>query len=497
MTHKTADSASTQQTGRGIGSEFGHLGEHAIVLGASIGGLLAARVLADFYRTVTVIERDELPSEPVNRRGVPQGRHVHALLARGARILDELFPGFLDELVAAGAPVWDDGELSKVYVSYGGHELPRTGTIAGDHNAMAIHVASRQLLECHVRRRVQAMANVTIRGGHDAAELTATADRSRVTGVRVVKRDGDSQQELRADLVVDAMGRGAHTPALLENLGYGRPVEDHIVMHMTYVSQPLRIPPGTLTEKACLIGPAPGRPTGMFLNGYEHDTWIFTVFGMVGHHPPRDLAGMLSFAQDYTPAHLLAAVRAGEPLGPVVQHRMPSSQWRRYDKMRRLPDGLVVCGDAICSFNPIYGQGMTVAALEAVALRDCLRRGVTALPRRYFRAAAKAIAVAWQIGATDDLAIPEVEGRRTPSMRVTRRLVDLVLTASESDAVVATQFFKVAWLIDPPIRLLRPSFLYRVATVNLVRKQRHWRSRQAAAQQDLPKTKEDATCTPS
>jgi 2-polyprenyl-6-methoxyphenol hydroxylase-like FAD-dependent oxidoreductase len=495
MTRTMADSALAQQKARRSDSEFGYLGERAVVLGASIGGLLAARVLADFFRTVTVIERDELPDDPVNRRGVPQGRHVHALLTRGAQILEEFFPGFLDELVAAGAPVWDDGDLSKLYVSFSGHELPRSGTIAGDHKAMAMYMPSRPLLECHVRRRVQAMENVTIRGGHDVAELTAAADRSRVTGVRVVNRAGGAQQELAADLVVDAMGRGAHTPALLENLGYGRPVEDNIVMHTTYVSQPLRIPPGTVKERVSLISPAPGRPTGVFLNGYEHDTWIFTVFGMVGHEPPRDLAGMLSFAEDYAPAHLLAAVRAGEPLGPVVQHRIPSSQWRRYDKMRRLPDGLVVCGDAICSFNPIYGQGMSVAALDAVALRDCLRRGVTDLPRRYFRAAAKAIGVAWQIGATDDLKIPEVEGRRTPSMRVTSRLVDLVLTACESDAVVGTQFFKVAWLVDSPMRLLRPSFLYRVAAVNLGRRQRRWRSRQDAVQRDGLKTKENATCT--
>jgi 2-polyprenyl-6-methoxyphenol hydroxylase-like FAD-dependent oxidoreductase len=456
------------------------LGERAIVLGASMGGLLAARVLADFFRTVTVIERDELPDDPVNRRGVPQGRHVHALLARGAQILDEFFPGLLDELVAAGAPVWDAGELSKLYASYSGHVLLRSGTIAGDPERMAMYMPSRPLLECHLRRRLQAIENVTIHSGQDVAELTSTADHSRVTGVRVVNHAGGAEQELTADLVVDAMGRGAHTPAFLESLGYGRPVEDHIVMHTTYASQPLRIPPGTLKEMLSLIGPAPGRPTGMFLVGYEHDTWIFTVYGMVGHEPPRDLAGMLSFAEEYAPAHLLAAVRTGEPIGPVVQHRMPSSQWRRYDKMRRLPDGLLACGDAICSFNPIYGQGMSVAALDAVALRDCLRRGVTDLPRRYFRAAAKAISVAWQTGATSDLAFPEVEGRRTPSMRVTNRLVNSVLTASESDAVVGTQFFKVTGLIDPPTRLLHPWFLYRVATVNLGRRQRHSPPQQAA-----------------
>jgi 2-polyprenyl-6-methoxyphenol hydroxylase-like FAD-dependent oxidoreductase len=443
------------------------LGERAVVLGASMGGLLAARVLAEFFETVAVFERDELSDDPVNRRGVPQGRHVHALLPRGARIMDELFPGLLGELLAAGAPVWDDGDLSKGYFCYNGHRVLPSGMVAGDYTEMALYLPSRPLLECQVRRRLQRLGNVTIHDGHDVTELTSTSDRSRITGVRVANRvAGTAPRELAADLVIDAMGRGAHTPALLEDLGYGRPAEDHITMHTTYVSQPLRIPPGTLKEKLALVSAAPGRPKGMFLVGYERDTWIFTVFGLAGHEPPRDLAGMLSYAEGYGPAHLLAAVRAGEPLGPVVQHRMPSSQWRRYDKMRRLPDGLLACGDAICSFNPIYGQGMSVAALDAVALRDCLRRGVTDLPRRYFRATAKAIGVAWRTGATSDLTFPEVQGRRTPSMRATNRLVDSVLAAAESDAVIGTQFFRVTGLLDPPTRLLRPSFLYRVFSVN-------------------------------
>ena len=456
------------------------LGERAVVLGASMGGLLAARVLADFFETVTVIERDELPDEAVTRKGVPQGRHVHALLSRGAQIMDEFFPGLLDELVAAGAPVWDDGELSRLYISYSGHLLPRSGKIAGDPRAMPLYMPSRALLERQVRRRLQALENVTIHDGLDVAELTSTTDGARVTGVRVVDRSKDAQQELQADLVVDAMGRGAHTPAFLESMGYGRPVEDHIVMRTTYVSQKLRIPAGTLAEVMSIISPAPGRPKGMFLFGYEHDTWIFTVFGMVGQEPPRELAGMLSFAEEYAPAHLLAGVRAGEPLGPVVQHRMPSSQWRRYDKMRRLPNGLVACGDAICSFNPIYGQGMSVAALDALALRDCLRRGINDLPRRYFRAAAKAISVAWQTGAASDLAFPEVEGRRTRAMSVTNRLVNSILSALESDDVIGTQFFKVTGLLDPPTRLLHPAFLYRVARVNRQRRQRNSLPQQAA-----------------
>jgi 2-polyprenyl-6-methoxyphenol hydroxylase-like FAD-dependent oxidoreductase len=445
------------------------LGQHAVVLGASMGGMLAARVLADFYQTVTVVERDVLPDDPTNRRGVPQGRHAHALLRRGGQIIDELFPGILNELVAAGAPVLDDGDLSKIWMSVGGHQLIRVGTVR-DQQAMTMYVPSRPFLECHVRRRLRAVPNVTILSGLDAAEMTSSADRNRVTGVRVVNRDSGAEQELTADLLIDAMGRGAHTPNLLESLGYGRPIEDQIVMRTCYVSQPLRIPPG-IVEQLVAVGAAPGRPTGMFLLGYENDTWIFTVFGMVGHEPPGDLAGMLSFAQEYTPAHVLAAVRAAEPLGEVIRHRMPSSQWRRYDKMRRFPEGLLVCGDAICSFDPIYGQGMTVSALDAVALRDCLVRSRHDLARRYFRAAAKSIGVAWRMGAGSDLAFPEVQGRRSLSMRMTNRLADWVLTACESDAVVVEKFFRVNNLIDPPVRLMHPSFISRVAAVNLRRRQ--------------------------
>jgi 2-polyprenyl-6-methoxyphenol hydroxylase-like FAD-dependent oxidoreductase len=164
-------------------------------------------------------------------------------------------------------------------------------------------------------------------------------------------------------------------------------------------------------------------------------------------------------------------------MAPVVQHRLPSSQWRRYDMMRRFPDGLLVTGDAMCSFNPVYGQGMSVAAMEALALRDSLHRGITDLPRRYFRAAAKSIGVAWSLAAGPDLAFPEVEGRRTPAMHLTNRFANWVLSAAETDRVAHAQFFKVTGLLDPPARLLHPSFIFRVAKVNLGRRQRDSQAR--------------------
>jgi 2-polyprenyl-6-methoxyphenol hydroxylase-like FAD-dependent oxidoreductase len=246
------------------------------------------------------------------------------------------------------------------------------------------------------------------------------------------------------------------------------------VTHTTYVSQTLRIPAATVTEKLTLVGPVPGRPTGLFMVGYEDDIWIFTVFGLSGRQPPHDLTGMLAFARDYAPAHVVAAVRAAQPVTAVVQHRLPSSQWRRYDKMKRFPDGLLVTGDAMCSFNPIYGQGMSVAAMDALALQKSLRDGVGDLPRRYFRAAAKSIGVAWAMAAGSDLAFPDVEGRRTPATRLTRHFSEWVLTACETDVVVLRQFTRVSGLLDPPVRFVHPAFLARVARAN---RRRHHEAR--------------------
>jgi 2-polyprenyl-6-methoxyphenol hydroxylase-like FAD-dependent oxidoreductase len=445
---------------------MGKLGERAVVLGASMGGLLAARVLSDFYEAVTVVERDLLPETAANRRGVPQGRHNHVLLGRGSQTLDELFPGFLDELVEAGAPFFD-GDMSKMYLSNGGYLFPRSGR-AKD---VPFFLPSRPLLESHVRRRLRAVANVTVLEGHDVVELTTTPSRDRVTGAHVLARTGENERALSADLVVDAMGRGARTPAFLDDLGYGRPVEDHLGVRLVYSSQPLRLPRGMLNELMVIISPVPGRPTGMVLCGNENNTAMFTVFGMVGREPPDDLDGMLAFVEEFAPTHVLAAIRAAEPLAEAARYRMPSSQWRRYDKMRRFPAGLLVFGDAICSFNPIYAQGMTVAALEALALQCCLRRGEKGLARRHFQASAKTIGVAWRLATGADLSLPEVEGPRPLPVRIANNYVNRVLAAAESDIVVAEQFARVIGFLDPPTKLFHPALVARVAATNLRRRQ--------------------------
>ena len=436
------------------------LGAHAVVLGASMAGLVATRALADFYETVTVVERDALGDGAEPRRGVPQGRQIHALLLRGAQALDELFPGIVDELVAAGTPTVDYRDLSKVHFNMGGHLAVQSGSL----DELRAYSPSRPLLEAHVRRRVGAIPNVAFLDNHDVGDITFNTTRDRVVGAQIASRECNSESELFADLVVDATGRGARTPAVLEKHGYNRPAEDEVVIHLTYASQLLRMPPEAMHESGAIVAPIPGRPTGMAMIRYEHDTAMFTVFGMAGNDPPVGCSEMCGFAEQFAPAHLLAAVRTAEPLGASAQHRFPFSRWRRYDKARVLPEGLLVVGDAVCSFNPIYGQGMTVAALEALALRNCLARGTTDLPRRFFRATARPVGRAWQLAAGGDLSLPEIQGTPPLSTRLLNGYMDRLLTAAEYDTAAYEQFLKVAWLVDAPIRLLRPSMMWRAAS---------------------------------
>jgi 2-polyprenyl-6-methoxyphenol hydroxylase-like FAD-dependent oxidoreductase len=438
------------------------IGNHAVVLGASMAGLLAARSLSEFFDEVTVVERDPLPDTPIARRGVPQGRHLHGLLPRGAQVLDELFPGILDELVLDGAHYIDGRDLSHVYYSLGGHLMVRHGSAS----SFTAYLTTRPFLEEHVRTRLRKSPNVTLLHDHDIVELTTTQDHHRVTGARVVNRRTRADATLSADLVVDATGRAARTPTWLDRLGYDRPREDHVVVQLTYLSQTLRMPPDALHELGFIIGHVPGRPHGLGILHCENDIWVFTVFGVAGHEPPPGLAAMCEFVADYAPAHLLAAVRAAEPIGEPARHRQPSSQWRRYDKMRRFPEGLLVTGDAICSFNPIYGQGMTVAALEALALRDCLSKGTRDLARRFFRAAATPIRQAWELSANPDLSLPEIEGTPPLLTRLLNVYVDRVLTAAEYDTAAVNQFIRVTSFVDPATRLLRPAIMWRAARAN-------------------------------
>jgi 2-polyprenyl-6-methoxyphenol hydroxylase-like FAD-dependent oxidoreductase len=444
--------------------------QHAVVLGASMAGLLAARVLADEFERVTVVERDQLPATPDNRRGVPQGRHIHTLLPGGANIIDELFPGLLNELVEDGAPKLDD--YTKLHFQPDGvHRLTLPSgelqsRLAERGLVEPLHQASRPLLETAVRTRLRALANVEILDGCAFAGLVTNATRDRVTAARVLRHGATAEQVLTADLVVDATGRGSRTPTRLAEIGYDRPVEDEVVVDLRYASRLIRLEPGTVPEQLTVIGPTPQRPRTMGLFAYENGTWLFTVSGYAGHHPAADYPSMVDFAAPFTPPHMVAALRTAEPLTDVSTFRFRANLRRRYDRMRRFPRGLLVIGDAMCSFNPIYGQGMSVAARQAIALRECLRRGDRHLARRFFRSAAKPIDTAWRMAIGSDLTLPQIQGPRPLPVRLINAYIHRLLVAAEHDPIVAARFLRVSAFLDKPAQLMTPPILARVISGN-------------------------------
>ncbi|WP_433224064.1 FAD-dependent oxidoreductase [Dactylosporangium sp. CS-047395] len=422
-----------------------------------MAGMLAARVLADAYTEVLVIERDNLTGSTGPRKGVPHGRHAHALLAAGHQIIEELFPGLIDDLVASGVPAGDLAQNLRWYVNGRRLQPAPAGLISLS--------ATRPVLEDAVRARVSALPNVNIADGCDITRVTTTKDRSRVTGVRYVRReDGNTdEEEVAADLVVDATGRSSRTTAWLAELGYAQPPETRVKVGLAYTTRHFRLrtdPYGTDLS----INPiaTPDNPRGAFFPKLPGDMSMCSLTGLLGDHPPADLEGFLAFAKSLPVPDIYDAIQDAEPLDEGVTFRFPASVRRHFERLTAFPDRLLVIGDGVCSFNPVYGQGMTVAAQEAMALRSQLRSGRAPDSRRYFSDIAKIIDAPWEISAGADLAFPQVEGKRTLKVRMANKYMSKLHAAATQDGTLTAAFMRAAGLVDPPTALMRPSVMLKV-----------------------------------
>ncbi|AWI32815.1 FAD-dependent oxidoreductase [Streptomyces tirandamycinicus] len=431
------------------------LGERAVVLGGSMAGLLAARVLADSYDEVLVVERDTVTGTTTARKGVGQGRHVHGLLARGQQILDELFPGFTRDAVAAGIPTGDLGELRWFF---NGRRLEpgTTGLICVS--------ATRPVLESRVRERVAALPGVTLLERHDIVGLVADGDRTAVTGVRVQPQEtGARERTIEADLVVDATGRGSRTPVWLEEFGYERPDEERIRIDLSYTTRRFRLRDEAVLNGDLSINPvsSPSHRRGAFLSRIEDGLVVVSLTGVLGDSAPADLEGFLEWARTLPVSDIHDVIHDAEPVDDGAVFRYPASRRRRYERLSRFPGGFIVLGDAACSFNPVYGQGMTVAALEALVLRDHLSRGGVD-PKAFLADIAGVIEVPWQFSAGADLGYPEVEGDRTPEWAAAGAYMSALHAAAAVDGEVTATFMRVAGLVATPDALMSPDMMRRV-----------------------------------
>lgn len=428
----------------------------AVVVGGSIAGLLAARALCPHVERVVLLDRDRFPAGAAPRPGVPQARHVHQILLRGLQVLEAFFPGLRAELIADGAVAL---ELPQDIATHGGSAWgPRF------RSGLATLCCSRDLLEHHVRARLWQEPRLERREATTAAGLELVD--GQVAGVRWRGAGGGEGVE-EADLVVDASGRASRAAEWLADAGYGAVPELRMDPAVGYASRLYRRPPRAPRGwRALFVSSAPPllkRGGGVF--PVEGGRWLVTLSGAGGDHPPTDEAGFLAFARALADPALAEAIDGAEPLSPVWGHRATENRWRRFDRLPRCPAGFLVTGDAVCAFNPVYGQGMTTAAVGAELLAGLLRSRPAGpdLGRRFQSRLARACRTPWLLATAQDRLYQETRGDRPdPWTRLQERYLQRLLPLAFERPEVYLDFLRVAHLVAPAARLARPGLLPRV-----------------------------------
>jgi len=426
----------------------------AIVVGGSVGGLLAALVLADVCDEVVLIERGELPNTPAPRTAVPQGMHAHGLLAGGLEALEQLLPGISRELEQRGCPTGDN--LRDAAWVLAGRRLA-----VGDSGVHGMTLA-RPVLEHAIRRRVAALPNLTIRTGARVKGLLY--DAGRVTGVRVTPALGGAEEELTAELVVDASGRYSQLPEWLAALGLGPPRIEEVALETHYATRIYSRRTHHLNGAiALIVVSSPESPRGGIAVALDEQRWIVSQYALGGERPPQDHVGFVGFARTLANPALAEILKDAEPLGETRTLRFPSSLRRHYDKMRDFPQRLLVCADALASFNPTFAQGITVAAKQALLLRDlCKRVPLAELGNVFLRHAAPIVDIAWNASVGRTFLYPGVVGRPTLKMRIANAYLPRVVARAHEDVEVATALLKVMHFLAPPDSLFAPWVMLRV-----------------------------------
>ena len=399
------------------------------------------------------------------------------LMARGAIEFDNLFPGLLKDMVAAGVPMLEN-RPDCIHLGAAGHVLGTGRTLR---DAFTAYVPSRPHLEWQLRKRVQDIDNVKI-VRRSVREPRFDTARQRVTGVLLDSGD-DAAEFLAADLVVDAAGRGTRLPLWLTQWGYQAPLEQTVDVGIHYATHQFRIPDGLIAEKVVVAGASHDQSLGLGMLCYE-GTWVLTTFGVANAKPPATFPEMLKLADQLLPRHFIDALAQAEPVGKPAFHAFPVSKWRRYDKLDRFPDGIVPLGDAVASFNPTFGQGMTMTSLQAGHLRRALQSPDGPdrnMARLLNRATAKTTFPVWTMNAIGDTTFHHAQADSVPWWwRPSGALFDQFLGAAETEPVLAEWFLRRFSLLDSLYMVPPPRIIGRAMAHNL----RLWtRERREAARE--------------
>jgi 2-polyprenyl-6-methoxyphenol hydroxylase-like FAD-dependent oxidoreductase len=437
----------------------GPIERRAVVIGAGMGGLVAAKAVAPFFEKVSVLERDALPARPVSRPGTPQDRHTHVLLAAGYAALARLFPNFERDLLDAGAVrtrLYRDVLFELGWDSFPRHDID-----------IEMFSQSRPRLEWICRRALGEDPNVEIVGRARVTEILASDDREAAIGVRF--DDGREQRALAADLIIDASGRAAPTLAFLEAAGRRKPAETAIGVDMAYATAQFE-PPRDRTFDWRILNHLPARPTfrrSGVVTPIEGGLWSVSLGGVHGDRPPGDLEGFLAFASKFQRPTIYDAIRSAQLHGDIALFNLPSSTLRHFDQVERFPRGLLPIGDSICRFNPVYGQGMTVAAQEAAALARLLeaRRGrpdpLGDLAPAFFAEAGAALDTPWAVAASD-FVYPETRGQRPPDFEGALMFQQGLIRLMLEDPQVLKLNVEVNHLLKPRSAFRDPELVQRV-----------------------------------
>ena len=444
--------------------------DHAVVIGGSYAGLLTAHALADHFDRVTVLERDQVEVGTEYHAGVPQARHPHLLLAKGAQLLEARFPGLRAELAGLGAPVYDFGTGVR-YLVHGGL-TPRAEL------GITMQSVSRATLERVIRRRVLAHRAITLVPGFTVDGLQLETVSRSITGLTGHAHGPDrrpgQQQRIEADLVVDASGRTSRLPEWLAGVGLQQPVEQVVDGRLSYASRFVRLPEDTERDWQ-LTGSMPfppDQPRGGLVLALDGGQWVVSVFGSGGELPPTDEDGLRAYAESLPLPEIAKALAVGEPLAPLYRSSGLVNRWRHYHRLARWPDRLLVVGDAFCAFNPIYAQGMTVAALQAELLGALLSTTTTPnrLGRRFQRAAGRLVHTPWSLATGSDR---PWSGQPSPlGARLARAYLARVFELMAIDPEVYRRFIAVQNMVAAPATLLAPALVGRVLRQALPRPRR-------------------------